>query len=38
VIAELERILAELDAPTTYFKAPEQETVAVEEAASLPRG
>lgn len=36
VIAELERILAELDAPTTYFKAPEQETVAVEEAARLP--
>ena len=36
VIAELERILAELDAPTTYFKAPEQEAVAVEEPAGQP--
>jgi serine/threonine-protein kinase len=33
VIAELERILAELEAPTTFFKAPGQETVAVVESA-----
>jgi formylglycine-generating enzyme required for sulfatase activity len=34
VIAELERILAELEAPTTFFKAPGQEAVAVEQAAA----
>jgi len=36
VIAELERILAELDAPTQMFKAPDQETVLVEQAAGQP--
>jgi len=38
VIAELERILTELDAPTQYFKAPDQEAeVIVQEAAGQPK-
>ena len=36
VVAELERILAELDAPTMLLKAPERESAAVEEAAGYP--
>ena len=31
VIADIERMLAELDAPTSYFKAPDQQLIQVEE-------
>jgi eukaryotic-like serine/threonine-protein kinase len=37
VIAEMERILTELDAPTQYFKAPDQEALVVEQAAGTPK-
>lgn len=36
VIAELERILTELDAPTMYFKAPGQEPAVIEKAEERP--
>ena len=36
VITDMERILAELDAPTQYFKAPDQEAVIVEQPAGQP--
>ena len=36
VIAELERMLTELDAPTSFFQAPGQEPVAVAEHARHP--
>ena len=37
VIAELERIIAELDAPTQIYKAPDQEPVVVQEVVSHPK-
>ena len=37
VIAELERILAELDAPTAMFKAPGEEGAVVQESAGPPK-
>jgi serine/threonine-protein kinase len=36
VIAELERMLAELDAPTSFFQAPGEEPALVEEPAGQP--
>jgi eukaryotic-like serine/threonine-protein kinase len=36
VIAELERILTELDAPTQMFKAPDQEAMVIEQTAGQP--
>ena len=37
VIAELERIVAELDAPTQIYKAPDQEPVVVQEVVRHPK-
>jgi eukaryotic-like serine/threonine-protein kinase len=37
VITELERIITELDAPTRYFKAPDQEPMVVEQPAGTPK-
>jgi eukaryotic-like serine/threonine-protein kinase len=37
VIAELERIIAELDAPTQIYKAPDQEPVVIQEVVRHPK-